>query len=135
MHTLHKSSVLQQAVVGGRRGGVVVPQALAGTPACRLGGGRLPKLPPQVLTGTQQPLQHQARPMASPVAAAASGGAAAAAAEDNAVYIPISELRELCTKSLSTLGYSSDETAVLLDVSISAAGLLFPPSYCGPPQP
>jgi hypothetical protein len=59
--------------------------------------------------------------MASPVAAAASGGAAAAA-EDNTVYIPISELRELCTKSLSTLGYSRDETAVLLDVSIAAAG-------------
>jgi hypothetical protein len=59
--------------------------------------------------------------MASPVAAAASGGAAAAA-EDNTVYIPISELRELCTKSLSTLGYSSDETAVLLDVSGAAAG-------------
>jgi hypothetical protein len=62
--------------------------------------------------------------MASPVAAAASGGpAAAAAVEDNTVYIPISELRELCTKSLSTLGYSSEETAVLLDVSITAAAL------------
>lgn len=57
--------------------------------------------------------------MASPVAAAASGEAAAAA-EGNTVYIPISELKELCTKSLSTLGYSTEETAVLLDVLLYA---------------
>lgn len=49
-------------------------------------------------------------------AAAAGEAAGAAAAADNTVYIPLSELRELCTKSLSTLGYSNNEIAVLLEV-------------------
>jgi len=33
------------------------------------------------------------------------------------VFVALSELRELCTKSLSTLGYSPQEVSVLLEVS------------------
>ena len=41
---------------------------------------------------------------------------AMAAAGSNRVDVPLSELRELCTKSLKTLGYPADEVKVLLEV-------------------
>ena len=47
---------------------------------------------------------------------------AMAASGSNRVDVPLSELRELCTKSLKTLGYPADEVKVLLEVcSIAAA--------------
>jgi hypothetical protein len=47
----------------------------------------------------------------------ASNEAGAGQAPANMVFVALSELRELCTKSLSTLGYSPQEVSVLLEVS------------------
>ena len=47
---------------------------------------------------------------------AAVGTAAATQPPENVTYIPFSELKELCNKALSTLGYSTEEIAVLNEV-------------------
>jgi len=47
----------------------------------------------------------------------ASAGNGASSTASETVYIPVSELRELCTQSLAALGYSSDEIRTLNDVS------------------
>lgn len=48
---------------------------------------------------------------------ARSGPSNGAAAAPETVYVPVSELRDLCTQSLAALGYNSDEINTLSDVS------------------
>lgn len=47
---------------------------------------------------------------------AGSSTAAPAAAQPDTSFVSIVELRELCSKALSTIGYTKDEIAVLLEV-------------------
>lgn len=49
-------------------------------------------------------------------AAASSSAAAAAAGPASTSFVSLTELRELCSKALSTIGYTKDEIAVLLEV-------------------
>ena len=55
---------------------------------------------------------------------------AMAAAGSNRVDVPLSELRELCTKSLKTLGYPADEVTVLLEVCSRTSCVDCPPPPC-----
>lgn len=52
---------------------------------------------------------------------------ASASAGGESVHVSLSELRELCTKALKVVGYTSDEVKVLLEVSVGAEGTANPP--------
>lgn len=51
------------------------------------------------------------------MATAADGSTAVTQPSENVTYVALSELKELCSKALSTLGYHDHEIAVLNDVS------------------
>jgi hypothetical protein len=53
-------------------------------------------------------------------AATSSNAAAAAAGPASTSFVSLTELKELCSKALSTIGYTKDEIAVLLEVGACA---------------
>ena len=50
------------------------------------------------------------------VMAAAASSSAAGQQQPETSFVPLSELKELCSKALSTIGYTQSEIAVLLEV-------------------
>lgn len=50
------------------------------------------------------------------MAAAVEGSTGASQHAENVTYVSLSELRELCSKALSTLGYTEQEISVLSEV-------------------
>ena len=64
----------------------------------------------------QQPCTHQRRVESHRNVKAASTASNGTAAAGDMVYIPVSELQELCSQSLAALGYSPDEVKTLSEV-------------------
>lgn len=45
-------------------------------------------------------------------------------------FVPLAELRQLCSKALSTIGYTKEETEVLMEVCAASASKAGQPAVC-----
>lgn len=66
---------------------------------------------------------HNMRGQVTAAAGSSNSVAGGQQQSDSTSYVSITELKELCSKALSTIGYTKDETSILLEVCAHGASL------------